>query len=191
MVAVEKLKLKTHFKYEDLLSWNDDVRYELFNGVPVAMTAPLTIHQDILLQLATTIHSVLKGKKCKLFIAPSDVILDDCNVFQPDLYVNCDQSKEHERGCTGAPDLIIEITSPSTAGVDYKDKYLQYLKAGVKEYWIVEPERRLINVFLYDKGKYVHSVYGDTGIITSVVIKGLNIDLTTIFEPQKVNQTDI
>ena len=182
METARKLEQKERFTYEDMLTWDDDVRYELFNGVPIAMSPPLTKHQDILIELTIILGGFLKGKQCKLFIAPSDVLFEDDYVFQPDLYVLCDKSKRHDRGCKGAPDLVIEILSPSTARVDMLEKYNVYLKNGVKEYWIVDPEYRVLKQFILENSKYVHNVYSDTDTVSSQIIEGLKVNLKEVFE---------
>jgi Uma2 family endonuclease len=119
--------------------------------------------------------------------------LSDDTVLQPDLSVICDPSKIDERGCNGAPDLIIEILSPSTSSKDKLIKFNLYLEAGVREYWVVDPEARLVEVHILDKGRYVTSAYGISdpieerlrGYVSEVapltVLPGLSIDLKTIF----------
>ena len=192
MVAVRKFEER--FTYSDMLNWGETVQYELYEGVPRAMTAPLMPHQDITSELQFIIKGFLKDKPCKLYHAPSDVRLnyetDDDIVYQPDLYVLCDKSKQFNRGCKGAPDLVIEVLSPSTASIDWIEKYHEYLKAGVKEYWIVDPENRILHQFILENGKYVSNVFGDTDIITSHVLEGLSIKLSEVFEPLETITSD-
>ncbi len=143
--------------YADYLTWPDEQRWEIIDGVAYAMSpAPTTIHQRIIRKLATRINAHLEGKKCELFWAPFDVRLADSaavsdnyveTVVQPDIVVICDNNKLDERGCNGAPDLIIEITSPSTGKNDLTVKFELYQRHGVKEYWIVLPAEQTVLVF--------------------------------------------
>ena len=154
----------THFHtYADYLSWPDDVRYELIDGIAFAMApAPLRVHQEILLELAAQTRNALDGKPCRPFIAPFDVRLprdDEADsaidtVVQPDLVVVCDRSKLDERGCRGAPDWVIEILSPSTAGHDLIIKRRLYERVGVREYWLVHPTDRTLTVHWLVDGRY-------------------------------------
>jgi len=143
--------------YADYLTWPDDERWELICGVPYAMSpAPGTRHQRISRTLSLQIANFLHGKLCELFMVPFDVRLPDGSgltddkietVVQPDLLVVCDKTKLDERGCNGAPDLIIEISSPSSGKMDLTTKYDLYERHGVKEYWIVHPEEQTVIVF--------------------------------------------
>jgi len=175
-----------HYTYADMITWNDDVRYELIDGVAYAMTSPLTIHQRVLKKLTRIIDTYLDGKLCELFIAPSDVRLNydtlDDTVFQPDLYVVCDKSKLFERGCLGAPDIVIEILSPSTARFDLLIKFQKYLDAGVPEYWVVDPESKTVDKFILKNDRYVRTEFGVNDIITTDLLKGLEIKLANVFE---------
>jgi len=150
--------------YADYLNWNDD-RWEIIDGIAYAMSpAPGRRHQELSGELFRQISNHLKGKHCKIFAAPFDVRLaerpgltDDKveSVVQPDLLVVCDSSKLDERGCNGPPDLIIEITSPSTGKNDLTIKFDLYQRHGVKEYWIVHPAEQTLMVFkLLENGMY-------------------------------------
>jgi len=148
--------------YEELLKFDDDKRYELIDGVPYLMASPRVAHQKILLEIATQIGNYLKGKTCEVFISPLDVKLsgepDDSkefNVVQPDIMVVCDKNKITEKNIQGAPNLAIEILSPSNPSHDRLLKLNLYQKFGVKEYWIVSLEEKIISVFiLNDEGIY-------------------------------------
>jgi Uma2 family endonuclease len=179
-------KVEQHYTYEDYVSWDDDTRYELVDGVAYAMTSPNLDHQSVSGELHFQLYNFLKGKKCKVFAAPVDLRLEadtrDDVVFQPDLIVVCDKSKIADgKACKGAPDIIIEITSPSTARRDKILKFNRYLNAGVKEYWIVDPETKSVNVFVLKNGEYVSYAYGDTDILLSHVLKGCKINLSEVF----------
>jgi Uma2 family endonuclease len=142
--------------YGDYLEWPEDVRYELIDGIAYAMApAPLRLHQEILLEVARQAGNALEGKPCRPFVAPFDVRLprgdeadrDIDTVVQPDLVVVCDRAKLDERGCRGAPDWVVEILSPSTAGHDLIVKRRLYERVGVREYWLVHPVDRVVTVY--------------------------------------------
>jgi Uma2 family endonuclease len=168
---------------------------ELINGKIYKMSpAPNTAHQRVAGELHRQLANYLKGKKCKVFIAPFDVRLplssaqikekDIVTVVQPDLCVICDPGKIDEKGCLGAPDWIIEILSPHTSSKDLRQKFDVYEKSGVKEYWVIHPAEQTILVYMLDAtGKYVATlkpyVRGDK--LTSVVLPELIIDVEEVF----------
>lgn len=187
------LDLTKRYTYADYLTWLDDKRRELINGFVHLMTpAPRRKHQGISFSIGNVFYNYLKRKKCKAYTAPFDVRLpkneetgDDkiYTVVQPDISVICDLEKLDDRGCIGAPDLIIEILSPSTAKKDMNDKFVLYQEAGVKEYWIVNPNDENVNVFFLDKkGKYqlVGMYAGDMKIKVNI-FNDLEINLNDIF----------
>jgi Uma2 family endonuclease len=148
--------------------------------------APTWRHQDISSELITKFRIFLKGKPCKAFHAPFDVILNpgehDDIVVQPDLGIVCDKSKlENGKNCVGVPDMLVEILSPSTLQHDRFVKFNLYRKYGVKEYWIIDPEARYIEVFILKNGEYVRSVFGETAIVAVQTLPGLEINLADIF----------
>lgn len=147
--------------------------------------APSTSHQQVLWRITKSIGQVSSLEKCDVFIAPFDVRPfpnDPQTVVQPDISIICDASKLDEKGCNGAPDLIIEILSPSTASKDLNEKYDIYEKAGVKEYWTVDAADGIINVYLLMDGIYVpQRPYTYRQEIESAVIPGLVLDLKEIF----------
>ncbi len=180
------------YSYADYLTWPGEERWELINGEAWSMSpAPTTKHQKVSLALTLEIGSFLKDKPCDLFIAPFDVRFvsevnpQDQDIFitlQPDLSVICDKSKIDEKGCLGAPDLIVEILSPSTGYKDETQKLTIYEEYGVKEYWIVNPDRKTIQVFLhngkdYDKPDY----YKGEDVIESHILTGFQLGLEDIF----------
>jgi Uma2 family endonuclease len=173
------------YTYADYLDWPDDARYELIDGTAYAMApAPLRVHQEILLEVARQTSNALDGKPCRPFIAPFDVRLPRGNeadadidtVVQPDLVVICDRAKLDERGCRGAPDWVVEVLSPSTAGHDLIIKRRLYERAGVREYWLVHPVDRVVTVYRLQDGAFgAPDIYElkDTlavGILPEVVI---------------------
>ena len=146
--------------YAKLQEIDDDKRYELIDGVPYLMASPRVSHQDILFEIGYQLKTYLKGKKCRAFIAPLDVKLSgekdnkkEFNVVQPDIMVVCDQNKITEKNIQGAQDLDIEITSPNNPAHDKLVKLNLYQKFGVKEYWIVSREEKIISVFLLNENK--------------------------------------
>ncbi|MDD3132472.1 MAG: Uma2 family endonuclease [Bacteroidales bacterium] len=183
------------YTYADYLTWMDDMRREIYDGFVKLMTpAPNLKHQEISFNLTGIFRNYLLKNKCRGFAAPSDVRLpknknksDETiyTVLQPDLYVVCDLSKLDDRGCLGAPDLVIEITSPKTARRDLKDKYQIYEQHGVREYWIVNPSDENVLTFVLDaNGKFqLAGLYaGDDKIPVHIFDGDLQIDLTEVFE---------
>jgi len=179
------LKEFRYYTYSDYLTWPDDIRYEIIDGTPYLMASPSEAHQAILFELAGQIWNFLKGKPCKAFTAPFDVRLNpksgDDTVVQPDLLVVCDGSKLDGKACVGAPDLIVEILSPSTALMDRFIKFNRYLYAGVMEYWIIDPETRMAAIHFLKDGQYVVNTYGDTNTVSVNVLPGCEISLSDVF----------
>ena len=175
-MALPQLKEDARYTYADLLEWDEDVRAELHDGELVMMSPPVTRHQRVLTELIFQIRTYLEGKSCLVFAAPFGVRLfpkkdkSDDTVFEPDIVVICDEEKLDERGCNGPPDLVIEITSPSTAKYDRIYKLRKYQKAGVREYWIVDPETKSVQVCTLENGRYVTSVYDETDKIPVFVL---------------------
>ena len=197
--ALEKNGQKDNYTYADYLEWDEDVRAEIINGVVYMMAPPMTIHQRIAGRLFTKLASFLEGKTCEAFIAPFGVRLfpkedkSDNTIVEPDIVVICDPSKIDERGCNGTPDLIIEILSPSTRFNERLMKFNLYLRAKVKEYWVVYPEGKYIEVHHYSEGRFSTLAYGvnepdfkenERGpeIIPVSVLSGLEIDTKDIFK---------
>ena len=178
-------KQNIRYTYADYCEWDDDTRWELIDGVAYAMTGPSTTHQRISGRIHGQLYNYLQGKTCELFAAPFDIRLnadeDDDTVVQPDLVVICDQTKLDDRGCKGAPDLVIEILSPSSRRHDMLLKFQRYLRAGVREYWIVDPDSKTLNVHVLDNGKYATNVYGDEDIAPVHVLDGCEINLSDVF----------
>lgn len=139
------------FTEDDYYKLPDNIRAELIDGQFYNMSAPSRIHQKLLSGLHATIYNYIQSKNgsCEVYPAPFAVKLfeDDKTIVEPDISVICDPGKLTERGCTGAPDWIIEITSPSNPGHDYVRKLNLYADAGVCEYWIVNPMKKTIVVY--------------------------------------------
>ena len=149
---------------EDYYNLPENVRAELINGQIYYMSAPSRIHQEILMFLSKTIANYIDSKKgpCKVYPAPFAVKLfseDDRNVVEPDISVICDPNKLTDRGCTGAPDWIVEIVSPSNSSHDYIRKLNLYADAGIREYWIVNPIKESIFVYHLEETKFEAAAY--------------------------------
>ena len=195
MVLLSK-KQEERFTYGDYYNWPDDERWELIEGIPYSMAPPSTQHQDISMELSWQIKNFLvnNNKKCKIYTAPFGVRLpeaDEANeeidtVVQPDISVICDSEKIDEKGCKGAPDLIIEILSRSTASKDQIQKLALYEKHGVKEYWIVNPFDKSVNIYILEQdSNYGIVKHFDSKTKVKVqVIEGLKIDLNQVFAPE-------
>lgn len=187
------LPQEKHYTYADLLSWDDDsTRYELYDGRLRALSAPTHIHQMILTDLVVQIGGYLRGKPCKIYPAPLDVRLfeqegnspeDVDTVVQPDLSIVCDNDRQVDRrGVHGAPDLVIEILSPSTKQYDCLIKFKLYQQAGVREYWIVDPDKQLALVYTLVNGQYyVPEVYTAKDTVPVGVLEDCNVDLASVF----------
>lgn len=193
-LAVKQENEHIRYTYDDILQFTDEKRYEIIDGFLYLMESPSLVHQGLSGEILYQIKNYLKGKKCKVFAAPLDVKISGekdnkkaYNVVQPDIVVVCDDAKL-EKGCIcGAPDLAIEILSPSTKGKDRLQKFNLYQKYGVKEYWIVAPDEKCITVFiLNDKGIYtIPKAYELTEKIKVNITKGLYISLKDYYEENK------
>jgi Uma2 family endonuclease len=189
-------KTNEQFTYADYYRWNDSERWELIDGEAWSMSpAPTPRHQEISSNLMRELTVFLKGKPCKVYAAPFDVRLaaagtadrDILDVVQPDISVICDKNKLDDRGCIGAPDLVIEILSPATSKKDLQDKFRLYEKNGVKEYWVVHPHENTVLVFKLENGIYIRpEMYGyDDKIEVGIFSKELVIDLAEVFEVEE------
>jgi Uma2 family endonuclease len=183
---------KKRYSYADYLQWPEGQRIELIDGIPYYMVpAPSKEHQDVLRYLFRYLDRYFEDKNCDVYIAPFDVRLfgedqaDDqvFHVLQPDLTIICDRDKLDERGCNGAPDVVIEILSPSSLKTDKIVKRSIYEKAHVHQYWIADPIHQLIEIYelgtdgLYGKPRY----YTKDDRLTVSRFEGLQIDLSKVF----------
>ena len=176
-----------HYTYADYYTWNDGKRYELIDGTAYLMEpAPLLRHHDISSVLYGRLFTFLDGKPGEVYHAPFDVRLNfgagDDTVLQPDIVMFRDRSKLGGTGCIGAPDMVIEILSPSTARRDRVEKFNQYLRAGVREYWIVDPDDKTVVANTLEKGVYVGKTYRQTDEAPVFVLDGCVIMLSEVFE---------
>ncbi len=190
---INQLDFSKQYTYADYLKWQFEERIELLKGFITRMAAPSRNHQRISWVLQREIAVFLKHRQCDAYSAPFDVRLSRKNkitdkeittVVQPDLCVICDKSKLDKRGCIGAPDWIIEILSPGNSEKEMKDKFDLYEESGVREYWIVAPEEKIVLTYiLNNEGKYIGlrpKIRKEK--ITSHVFPDLEIDLEEVFE---------
>lgn len=180
------------YTYKDYLSWPEDERWEIIDGNAYLMAPPSRIHQEILGAIFNQFYNYLNNKFCKVYSAPFGVRLpvgdeksdeDIKTVVEPDIAVICDKSKLDDEGCKGAPDLIVEIVSPSSGRKDKLEKFNLYERTGVKEYWLVEPEEQIVMVFTLENGRYGRpQVYSKDDSIKVSIFDNLIIDLKKVFE---------
>jgi len=184
------------FAYRHYRTWPDDERWELIDGVAYAMSpAPGATHQTLVGRLFRWMGNFLEGKPCKVFVAPFDILLparDEADdevdtVVQPDVLVYCDRSKVRERFGRGAPDLAVEVLSPSTSKKDQHEKFERYRRAGVREYWVVDPRGKWLCVYRlkpdgnFDEGELRESWDGKYERIESKVLEGFGFDPAKLF----------
>lgn len=160
----QALAQERHYTLDDIYALPEGTRAELFDGQIYFMSPPGRRHQTIARELFSSIDTYIRSKNgdCELFFAPFAVFLneDDENYVEPDICVICDYTKLTDKGCLGAPDWIIEIVSPGSRRADYYTKLFKYRTAGVREYWIVDPEKNRILVYDFeseDTGDYTFS----------------------------------
>ena len=187
MAAARKLNQQEarSYAYEDYCAWDDDERWELIDGVPYAMAAPNRSHQGISGSIYVQLANFLRGKACEVYYAPFDVRLNaetfDNTVVQPDIVVFCDESKLDDKGGIGAPDMAVEILSPSSASHDMIRKYMLYMNVGVREYWIVDPVTKTVVVHLLEDVGYKGRVFSETDVVPVTVLEGCTVNLAEVF----------
>ncbi len=170
------------YRYADYLTWSDEERWEILDGKAYAMVpAPNIQHQSISILILGFLIEGLRGGPCTPFHAPTDVVLDEFNVVQPDLLVVCDQEKIGAKNIQGAPSLVFEILSPSTGARDRTTKLAIYERFGVETTVLVHPQEAYVEVFRLLSGKYA-----EPEILTwqqELVVKkpALSIPLWTVF----------
>jgi len=186
------LDLTKTYSYADYLSWSFNERLELIKGKIFKMSpAPSRKHQKVSMTITREFSSFLKGKRCEVYAAPFDVRMSGqkderqiITVLQPDVCVICDPSKLDDRGCLGAPDIVVEILSPGNNQKELQNKYDVYEEAGVKEYWIIHPdERTFLRYILSTENKFIGErllTIGD--FVQTPVLSGFELNLTEVFE---------
>jgi len=194
-----------HWTYADYKAWElkPRERYEVIYGIAYAMSAPNTFHQAMLAEMVRQFTTFLIGKPCRVYPAPFDVRLffkedeSDDTVVQPDITVICDKSRRGKEGGRGAPDLVVEILSPSNSVIEMQRKFNLYRDAGVREYWVLDGETKELNVYLFeprpnnkDKGPFLKGgkitslTYGEKDAVPVTVLKGLSIELEPVFSAE-------
>lgn len=173
----------SHYTIEDIYALPEGQRAELIDGQIYDMAPPSTRHQTLVSELMVTIGSYIRARAgdCKVFPAPFAVFLnkDDLNYVEPDLTVICDKEKITEKGCNGAPDWIIEVVSPGTSRMDYGIKLFKYRSAGVREYWIVNPKTRTVNLFDFEHEK-MSNQYSFDDTIPVCIYEDLKINIAEL-----------
>lgn len=148
--------------YAEYLTWPDESRFEIIEGIPFMQAAPSRQHQRIVTLFVGELYIFLKEKSCEVYTAPFDVRLSGANddeeyqVVQPDISVVCDEKKLDDKGCKGAPDLIVEVLSPSTWQKDRIEKLNQYQKHGVSEYLLIYPNEKILEQYILNE----NGIYG-------------------------------
>ncbi len=182
---------KERYTFADILDWEESERAELIDGEVYLMAPPSRIHQEVSGEIFPQIANFLEGKNCKVYTAPFGVRLfekdgdapeDVDTVVEPDISVVCDKSKLDDHGCKGAPDMMIEILSPSTRRHDRLVKLNLYQRAGVREYWIVNPEEKSVQVFTQNGGILrITEEYGRGDIAKVNALDGCFVELSKVF----------
>jgi len=186
------LDLDKTYTYADYYSWTFEERVELIKGKVFKMSpAPNRFHQKLAGFIHARLHVFLEKKPCEVYTAPFDVRIprkskndkEIITVLQPDVCVVCDLSKLDDKGCIGAPELVVEVLSPGNNTKELKKKYEVYEEAGVKEYWIVSPQNLWVRTYTLTNGKFVESPYLVAGdMATSTVLLGFSLDVTELFK---------
>jgi Uma2 family endonuclease len=184
------LKKSGEFTYKDYMSWPESERWQLLDGVAYAMAPPSSFHQRMVAEISRQFGNQLLGKKCQVLPGPVGLRLpkdqesDDFirTVFEPDLAVVCDAKKIDRAGIRGAPDLVIEVLSPSTAAFDQINKRDIYANAGVKELWLVDPESGVFTIYRQaSEGVFAAPEFrAPEGVLDVVAVAGLHIDLELV-----------
>ena len=181
-----------YYSYADYMTWQMEEVVELIKGkiFKKAAAAPKRIHQRVSAKLLTRLHQFLEGKTCQVYDAPFDVRFPKeskedhkiHDVVQPDISVICDPEKLDDRGCIGAPDLIVEILSPGNSKTELKHKFELYESNGVKEYWVIHPENQDLLIYTLVEGKYNPSRLLTTGdFAESSAVAGFKLNLEEFF----------
>ncbi len=171
------------FSWDDYRAWDDGERWELIGGLPFCMSpAPSSRHQMIVTRLCGHLFQHFEGRSCVPLVSPIDVKLSADDVVQPDIVVVCDRSKIWETHVEGAPTLAIEVLSPSTHRHDRVRKLRLYARAGVREYWLVQPYPAVIEVLQLTGEHYqIAGAYTDTETLYSPAFPELALDLSAVF----------
>lgn len=195
---VSDIDLSATYSYASYLGWKFKERVELFKGRVLQMAAPSVNHQRLLGFLYTEMYIYLRNKSCEAFAAPFDVRFPDNSradhqvytVLQPDICVICDETKLDERGCIGAPDIVVEVLSPGNNTKELINKFGIYEEYGVREYWIVHPQRRnFLKYVLNEAGKFVAGMPYEGGAeFASDILPGFRLNVDEVFGLMKAEE---
>ncbi|MDR2049723.1 MAG: Uma2 family endonuclease [Treponema sp.] len=183
----DALKEEEFYTYADILEMDEPARAEIIDGELFMMAPPSSNHQIIVMQLAGQLWQFLRGKPCKVFPAPFGVRLfpredlNDDTFLEPDIVVICDPSKIKKDGCEGAPDMVVEVLSPSNTRHEMLLKFKKYSAAGVKEYWVVDGDEKTVEIHVLDKGRYIISVAGENDEIPVTALPGCTVRLQDLW----------
>lgn len=190
-MPLPKVESDKIYTYVDYLTWDEDERIEIVDGKPVMQGTPSRKHQKVSEEIFFQLRQYLEGKQCEVYHAPFAVRLfereedtpDEIKtVVEPDIVVVCDKNKLDEKGCKGAPDMVVEILSPATAKRDKFVKLHLYRRAGVKEYWIVDPIEQSVQVFELEGTNYNPTAFYNKDDIAKVnALDGCFIELSRVF----------
>ena len=179
------------YTFADVLTWDEGENIEIISGKAFMMATPSRIHQKISMELSRQLANFLERKSCEVYPAPFSVRLFEQDgdspenvdtAVEPDISVVCDRSKLDKHGCKGAPDMIIEILSPSTRRHDRLVKLNLYQRAGVREYWIADPDNKSVQVFTLESGALkIREDYGREDVAKVNVLDGCFIELSKVF----------
>lgn len=186
----EALQKNKKYTYQEFLEITKDIeRAEFIDGEIILQATPTLQHQNIIGNLLFEFKKYFKGKICKPFIAPFDIILkkenEEIKRVQPDLFILCDDFDISKNEFYGVPTLIVEVVSPSNASDDYIKKLNLYMKFGVKEYWIISPKNQNVHIFVFNKETKTYNepiVYFKDDIVNSTLFDGLSMELKSIFD---------
>ena len=204
ITSLSQLDPNGTYSYADYLTWKFEQALEIIKGKIFPMAAPGRTHQKLSLYLSATLYNQFKNHPCEAYAAPFDIRLYDrrkslkadqdiYTVVQPDLCVICDLDKLDERGCLGAPDLVVEILSPGNSSREMKTKKNLYAEAGVREYWIVDPVHEtvarynLITEDTYDRPL----IFVSTEVMPSLIFPDLSLVLSELFPVTEVRLPDM
>ena len=173
--------IQHEYTIDDIRALPEGIRAELVDGKIYYMTCPTWTHQKIIGKMYQTVANYIdaKGGPCEVCLSPFAVYLnaDDSIYLEPDLSVICDKNKLDDRGCHGAPDWIVEVVSPGSRKMDASIKLFKYRDAGVREYWMIYPERRLVMVHIFQKDSEDAALYSFEDKIPSFLYPDLKIRL--------------
>ena len=184
-MAIQRGYYSTYQDWLEVKRRNGIVRVELINGEIYMFAAPNRRHQGVVGELLRQLSNHLRGKTCKTYTGPIAVRLEKDTVVEPDIIVVCDPNKLTKSGVEGAPDLIIEILSPSTIKHDTYVKFTLYRRNRVPEYWIIDPEENFLTVHRLAKDEYVTNVYGETDTATVSALPGFEMDLSAVLAAEE------